>query len=404
MGSYSSFRVGKYELYSVKNDIDPLLMSLFRPSDKEVRKTRVTNTLTEHYDRTGELDDLEEVTVVQYRTTLKVMRDRLELMGFTIDYCRIEFDNGIKQYLNQIYDEQNRFKSLEEFHRQEREVLERLGFDVWLDGIRRIWQNNLKKLDHLNTGISLLEDFPVIYMLQKDLLYGFYGFPTNDVRVFLRAIFNVLPSDLEVAQDLTDLVLGGWYDTDDELCAYSDYLVTADFLSHQRIIVLTEGPSDKRVIEGALEVLYPHLKDYFTFMDFEQMNVPGGASFLVSFVKAFVAAGILNRIVALFDNDTAARSALRVLNNLSLPDNIRVLQYPNIKIAENYPTLGPAGILEMDINGLATSIELYFGEDVLRQEDGILTPVQWRGYDTALKQYQGEIINKLVLQERFSNT
>lgn len=36
MGSYSSFRIAGRELYSVKNDIDPLLMSLFRPEDKIV--------------------------------------------------------------------------------------------------------------------------------------------------------------------------------------------------------------------------------------------------------------------------------------------------------------------------------------------------------------------------------
>ncbi len=55
----------------------------------------------------------------------------------------------------------------------------------------------------------------------------------------------------------------------------------------------------------------------------------------------------------------------------------------------------------MNVNGLAGSLEIYFGEDVLRRNDGSLTPVQWRGYDVALNQYQGEILNKGELQERF---
>ena len=51
--------------------------------------------------------------------------------------------------------------------------------------------------------------------------------------------------------------------------------------------------------------------------------------------------------------------------------------------------------------GLRAALEIYYGEDVLRRNDGSLTPVQWRGYDVALNQYCGEILNKGELQERF---
>ena len=55
----------------------------------------------------------------------------------------------------------------------------------------------------------------------------------------------------------------------------------------------------------------------------------------------------------------------------------------------------------MDVNGLAGSVELYFGLDVLRQHEGGLTPVQWRGYNQTLRQYQEELINKTALQKAF---
>ena len=55
----------------------------------------------------------------------------------------------------------------------------------------------------------------------------------------------------------------------------------------------------------------------------------------------------------------------------------------------------------MDVNGLAGSLELYFGLDVLQQPDGTPTAVQWRGYDDTLGQYQGELLNKPALQARF---
>jgi hypothetical protein len=58
-----------------------------------------------------------------------------------------------------------------------------------------------------------------------------------------------------------------------------------------------------------------------------------------------------------------------------------------------YPTIGPSGRADMDINGLAASVELYLGEDVLTDGEG-LCQVQWTGYDTALRQYQGQVLDK----------
>lgn len=54
----------------------------------------------------------------------------------------------------------------------------------------------------------------------------------------------------------------------------------------------------------------------------------------------------------------------------------------------------------MNINGLASSIELFFGTDILKS-DQAFTPIQWRGYDEGLRQYQGEIMHKDELLEKF---
>jgi hypothetical protein len=55
----------------------------------------------------------------------------------------------------------------------------------------------------------------------------------------------------------------------------------------------------------------------------------------------------------------------------------------------------------LDVNGLAASIELYFGKDVLLDSAGTLTPVQWRGYSETLKHYQGEVMRKTQLRTAF---
>ncbi|MEL0621249.1 hypothetical protein [Psychrobacter proteolyticus] len=69
-------------------------------------------------------------------------------------------------------------------------------------------------------------------------------------------------------------------------------------------------------------------------------------------------------------------------------------------MAENYPTIGPTGEQSVNINNLAGSIELYLGDDVLK-ENGDYTLVEWRGFDRSLGKYQGELLNKEGIQEKF---
>jgi hypothetical protein len=65
-----------------------------------------------------------------------------------------------------------------------------------------------------------------------------------------------------------------------------------------------------------------------------------------------------------FDNDTAARDVLRSLATEALPANIRITSLSHLALAANYPTVGPQGEHTTDVNGLATSIELFLGSDV----------------------------------------
>jgi len=134
-------------------------------------------------------------------------------------------------------------------------------------------------------------------------------------------------------------------------------------------------------------------------MDFDALRVGGGAGNLV---KAFAEAGIVNRTIALFDNDTAAAAAaaLKSLDKVSLPPHIRVLRLPSLDLLRAYPTIGPSGTVSLDVNGLAGSIELYLGKDVLRSGTD-LVPVQWTGFDSGLRRYQGEVLDKNELHKRF---
>ena len=177
--------------------------------------------------------------------------------------------------------------------------------------------------------------------------------------------------------------------------------MSGEFSLLAKAVILTEGETDRWILQRSLGILYPHLAEYFHFLELDGAKVEGGAGQLANLVKALAGAGIKNKIIALFDNDTAADSALRSLSTATLPENIVVLKYPAIALGEDYPTLGPSGVSSMNVNGLAASIELYLGKEVLEDARGTLTPVQWKGYDPKLKKYQGEITNKAVLQDRF---
>lgn len=161
-----------------------------------------------------------------------------------------------------------------------------------------------------------------------------------------------------------------------------------------------EGSTDREFLQGALRLLCPHLADYYAFLDFAGTRSQGGAGHLASLVKAFAAVGITDRVIAVFDNDTAASEAKRSLNQVTLPDNIAVITYPDLDFLRTYPTLGPGGKADLDVNGVAASLELYLGRDILLR-DGSLIPVQWTGYSESIAQYQGEVLQKSGIQSHF---
>lgn len=405
MGSYAYLRIGDIQLSWTKDDFDPSVMMLFSEKDKRVLPNSPANGAAECD------DDLEEgpSVIVQYAISIAVARDRLEFMGFTLSRVRQHFQSGIDERRadlsrRAVSPPWTNTPGMKAWLDREREVVDSLTFENWLEWLSYIVSNRLKpdRRYWFNDEISEQQlPLTIRYMLGRsdmDLL----GFPSIDLRDPMRAIVEVVDAEAEVIYDLTDLVGGGYVEAQDDLCAYARRDMAEDFLVNHKVVVLTEGNVDKWVLEGALELLYPHLAEYYSLMDFESARAPGGASALVSTVKAFIGAGIVNRIVALFDNDTAARSAMRALDGVTIPENVRVLRYPDAHSACSYPTLGPQGTVKMNINGLAGSIELYFGHDVLLGADGNLTPVQWRGYDERLRDYQGEIMNKAELQSRFS--
>jgi hypothetical protein len=406
MGSYAELTLGDFSIFEDKLEVEPLFMFLFRESDKRILKG-IPKELKDNYniDR-FDPDDEEEKTIIKYICNANVLRDRLELMGFTLESAKKDFNEGVKTEIQRMEISIKRPKAYEpeilrEFHKNSLKVLSEMSIEKWLDGIKLIRAKKLKK--YIRNDVKMKQFPPLIsYMLFPDTANNF-NYPGSDILFYMRLLLEVCHDSDELIYDVTDLLDGGYIKESDKLVNDSDSIVSYDFLISRKIIILTEGNTDRWILQRSIKILYPHLFEYFHFIDFEGAKVEGGANSLANLVKAFAGAGIVNRMIALFDNDTAGDFAIQSLSSIEIPNNIVSLKYPELEIAKDYPTLGPSGLLRMDVNEMACSIELYLGSDILKNSDGSYIPIQWKGYETKMKKYQGEIINKVEIQKKFDN-
>ena len=393
MGSYCQLYIAEYPVFSSKSNVSPAVMTMFREGDKAIleRRFRERNQV-EWGHAEPEDDDFE--TAVEYRAKAKDVRQRLDIIGFSLNRVRSEFEEVKSFEIEKLKD-----WSKDDNHNlweSTIKVLEGNNFEDYLSAYREILNSNIHPVYYLKENKNAPE--LIQYILKHNDNY-FWGFPCHDVRCFFRALLEIAPDDSYVVQDITDLVCAGYYEDKDEVCHLALEELIGDYAVSSKIIVLTEGSTDTEFLSKSLKLLYSHLFDYYTFMDFG-FKPPGGVGPLVNAVKSFAGAGIENRVIALFDNDTAAYSAVESLRHINIPKNIVITHYPDIPLANSYPALGPNGKSLQNINGLACSIELYLGKDVL-EKDGDLIPIQWKGYDSRISRYQGEILQKTEIQDRF---
>jgi hypothetical protein len=223
-----------------------------------------------------------------------------------------------------------------------------------------------------------------LYVLETDFHAG------QSSEAWLFSILQTLKPNSVVKYDLTFIINDN----------YTNLEIIKN-LKFSKIIILTEGKTDTKYIKRSIEKLYPHLSESYHYMNFGELKLGGGASFLVHNIKSFIGSGINNKIIALFDNDTAGLKEMKQLTKLKIPENIKVLHYPNLELAKNYPTIGPNGENRMNVNGIACSIEMYLGKDVLKSKKNDYIPIELKGHEKSMNEYQGEISEKNLVQRRF---
>lgn len=404
MGSYAQCWLDDLFVGSSKNDIDTEIISLFRPQDKVI-KTSLPDDAPNHLKHySAALIEDPDLKIIYYEVPVAIVRDRLDVLGYDLQTAKESFSLWIEEERNQALERIDDWSErdsesrdlMQGHYKKESEILSQLTPELWIECLKEIHASALET-NYYGRYEGPHEDTAIGYMLSND----WYGYPGYDMFVPLRLAIEAFESSKKLIYDLTDLVWSEYFDYDEDFVEYGLSLSAAEYSSKSKTIVLTEGKSDVWVLSETLDLLYPHLKDYYSFLDFDGTGYGGGVGNLANVVKAFAGSGIVNNVIALFDNDTAAQSACKKLEEIGLPNNIAIARLPTLELLKCYPTLGPSGAVDLNVNGMAASIELYFGEDILKTDGENLVPIQWTGYDKSEKQYQGEVLEKSLLQKRF---
>lgn len=387
MSSSAFLRLGEHDMVEMTNHVDPEIATLFRRADLERGVSHVTRS-------TGEEREEWDEEYVAYHVPREKMLDRLNVMGFTHAAMLADFVAAKAEPGRGSDRAQAASRAI---------VLEDAAFEDWVEAIRYFFLNDFSSQKN-QIPVDAPSLVPIVAESRLgDVLSDIWSvwYPHRDIRFLVRAVIEAFTEEPEVVLDISDLVNRGSVDDDivESIASDRAWLHSAA----EPILVLTEGKTDSRVLRDALSARSPHLVGYFNFADFEEFGVEGGADPLLKLVRGLAASKITTRIIALFDNDTAGREALRKVSTKPLPSNIVTCVLPDLALAREYPTLGPGGQLTMDVNGTACAIEMYVGETCLRRQDGELIPVRWKNFNPVSGSYQGELEDKHAVLRAFEH-
>jgi hypothetical protein len=370
MGSIVTLGLGRLEVDWGKNWNYSNHSRLFLPTDRR--------PVTHHYVEAETAAPIEELKP-GFARSLRSVKRRIELLGYTLPAAKRHFEND-PAVVPDFYE--NPEISFEMFARALAAVdVRAVALDPWF-------------ADHSLGDFaarSILRD-PEFTKTADDLksLTRFDGtfFENLDPYVVLRLLAeNPANLDVDVEWRFADIVEAGWAD---------DETIYQPLGDRDRYLVVTEGSSDGSVLRRAIELLRPDIADFFDFVDMSENYPFTGAGNLFRFCQGLARIRIQNQVVVIFDNDAAGREAEQKVRQLALPPSMTIVRLPHIAECEAFPTVGPNGHAEQDINGRAVSTELF-----LDLRSGPPPCVQWASFNSHTQCYQGELIGKETYVKRF---
>ena len=409
-------RLGDQQIMSGKNEVPSRLMTVFQEEDKyaqgdwvraldELERNPADEELSARVKtiEAADADDSGGSERFGYRTTVETVLTRLKLMGFTPEAsvrCMAEIrrselkDCGQDENILLVRPARGVQGTP---HQMSCEQVILTGLAAFIKGYRPYGFEEDE--DEGDEGDEVLELDDLEWTCVDEMEFYFED-DTDDPRFLLSALLHGQDPQTILTMDLSELLAAAYISSTEDLSTQAIRELSYVTANTGPIIVITEGRFDSHVLPRALRLVRPEIASYFKFWDLDNSKAAGGTDQVVKNMRSFAAAGVMNRVVGILDNDTAGRQAERQLKGSDLPDHYAVCRLPDLDYARSYPTLGPSGLGRDDVTGRACSVEFYFGRECLLGADGELIPVRWKSHIDPMDDYQGELRDKAFVQKR----
>lgn len=224
-----------------------------------------------------EEQDDDHLPEYRYEATVKVIRDRLEIMCYTSAQWREELEDFRQLKLAEteelITEAENEGRPTSGASRTTL-ILKRSTPERWINTLMAMLWNRWG-------GRRCARS----WALEKALSDGEYGtiqIPFGDTLCLLRAAIDLHEDTETVRFDFSNAV---WNEHVDPATAFTQNAKTSLLGSAQaieKVVVLTEGKADSRILHASLERVYPHLKHMYSFLDHSAFKaLPPRAALLV---------------------------------------------------------------------------------------------------------------------------
>lgn len=360
MGSMITLRLGRLEVDWGKN-------SFFRNHSPLFDKVDLAKA--EYY-----YADDEVVVQPAYVRMMRRVIPRLELLGFSLDGCRRAYAEALR-HVPHYYPKVN------------------IDFDTFRQALCAVDLDRVRNDEYgedfdLGKFAECVLSDPEFKRVSAALSGGLTRddgafFENLDPYLILR-LLGENPTNLErdLVWGIHDAIAGGWVENDEVIEPLAD---------ESKFLIVTEGSSDSNILKTAQPLVAPEVADFFNFVDMKDNYPFAGTGNLMNFCKGLAAINVQNKIVVILDNDTAGQEALRGLQSLKLPRNMRTVSLPYLGAFSRFPTLGPSGEAIEDVNGRAVAIECFldltFGPREIRA-------IRWTAFNHRQQAYQGELLAK----------
>jgi hypothetical protein len=381
MGTMITLDVAGMSIDWSKNSIGNDHSSLFQAGD--VKRVRSDQINYEYFVERGESPEAMEMALTRQ---LKDIVPRLQLMGFTIQNAKSEYDEVARKYQED-----------QTFLEDDEEPIDLMTFDqfcafVIAHPIADLASKFVESLDEEEIRGRFADEKITSRIPRTD----YDDDSSYSERSYFGKIISILhpyallrllaenPANLEaeVVWQYGPLVEAGW-------ARASEFVPVIH--RAQSFLIATEGTSDAHVLRRAFTILRPDIADFFRFIDVRESYPFTGTGNLLRFAEGLIEIDIQNRIVFLFDNDAEGWHAHSRLRARTIPANMCSMALPDLEVFRSFPARGPEGVTAADINRRAAAIECYLD---LKQPDLPEPRVLWTNYKKDSDSYQGALENK----------